>query len=355
MKVYYVSNRHDGCWYVRCYLPMVANGWDGDKTSPLGTRATAQRAAEGAVAADVVVFQRPDQRNAVEIAKMLKQAGKVIIFDNDDTYIPDSGVPTQIEDANHKLTLQKMSENLNEFMRIADACTTTTDFLAEEYKQQNPNTFVLPNAVDPDDWDEPLRNDSDVVRIGLIGSISTNSNYEPIIPLLEHYRDDPRVQFVLLGIPRQVKDDEKILKAYEKEIEFWSKQNVEWHYFVPMKDYQDSLNELRLDIMLIPRHDSYFNRAKSNIKFLEASMLEVPVIAQGFEDGNSPYEQDKEYCTLVYDNDKWIEETEKLIQSEKLRREIGKKAKAYVIDKYGIDNIGHLWEEAYEKVSKQRR
>lgn len=353
MKVYYVSNRYDGCWYVRCYLPMLANGWDGDKTSPYSPRADEHSRAAGAVNADVVVFQRPDQPNAVKIMKMLKAAGKKVVFDNDDTYLPDSGVPTQMSDLAGQISLNEMNECLNEAIQVADLVTTTTDFLAEEYKKLNPNVVVLPNAVNPEDWEEPIKNTTDKVRIGLVGSVSSNSNYDPIKPLLEHYKNDDRVQIVLLGVPRQTKTDPTIKKIYKKEVDFWSKQNIEWHHFVPQNDYNDKLNELALDIMLIPRHDSYFNRAKSNIKFLEASMCEVPVIAQGFEDGRSPYQgkEDAKHMVIVTDNDKWIEETEKLIENKELRQKIGKEAKEYVLKNYDIHTLGKMWHYVYEKLT----
>ena len=64
-----------------------------------------------------------------------------------------------------------------------------------------------------------------------------------------------------------------------------------------MIDYFDTLNDLELDIMMIPRKDNYFNKCKSNIKFLEASMCEIPVITNYFKD--SPYEKDGDY--VVWD------------------------------------------------------
>ncbi len=54
------------------------------------------------------------------------------------------------------------------------------------------------------------------------------------------------------------------------------------------------LNELKIDIFLLPRKDNYFNRYKSNLKFLEASMVEAMYISQGFLDNQSPYEQNEE-------------------------------------------------------------
>jgi glycosyltransferase involved in cell wall biosynthesis len=120
-----------------------------------------------------------------------------------------------------------------------------------------------------------------------------------------------------------------------------------------MQDYQDTLNDLELDIALIPRTENYFNKAKSNLKFLECSMLEIPCIASGFSDGLSPYEQgeDKNYLKLVKKHEDWYTYLEEL-SDKKTRRELGKKAKKYVLDKYDINKNIHLWEDAYKNLIK---
>jgi glycosyltransferase involved in cell wall biosynthesis len=121
------------------------------------------------------------------------------------------------------------------------------------------------------------------------------------------------------------------------------------------KVYYDKLNSLKLDMMIIPREDNYFNRAKSNLKFLEASMFEIPCIVSGFADGKSPYQvnpEDQKYLKLVMDNSKWIEEIEKMIADKEGRRELGRKAREYVIKNYKIEDKAHLWEEAYSKILK---
>jgi glycosyltransferase involved in cell wall biosynthesis len=128
--------------------------------------------------------------------------------------------------------------------------------------------------------------------------------------------------------------------------------NVEWQHFVPMADYIETLNSLRLDLMLIPRRDNYFNRCKSNIKFLEASMLEIPVIAQGFSDGNSPYEADKDFLKLAITEKDWEKYIAELVDNKALRREMGKRARDYVIDTYNINDHAHKWREAYQELNK---
>ena len=138
-------------------------------------------------------------------------------------------------------------------------------------------------------------------------------------------------------------------EVYKEEFSFWGKYNPEWQHFVPMSDYFDKLNDLELDIMLIPREDSYFNRCKSNLKFLEASMLEIPVIAQGFTDGKSPYENDKEYLLLASNKQEWVDKTLKLINSKDLRIKLGKMAKDYVLKNYNIKDYAINYQELYNQ------
>lgn len=79
-------------------------------------------------------------------------------------------------------------------------------------------------------------------------------------------------------------------------------------------------------------------------------MLEIPVIGQAFADGKSPYQGDGDHLLLAQTQEEWIEQIEKLIASKELRREMGRKAREYVEEKYSIDNCAHLWEEAYSKI-----
>jgi hypothetical protein len=76
-------------------------------------------------------------------------------------------------------------------------------------------------------------------------------------------------------------------------------------------------------------------------------MLEIPVLAQAFEDGKSPYQSDP-YINLVYGN--WYEETISACENLKELRARAKKAKKYVLENYDINKNIHLWEKAYAKL-----
>lgn len=358
MRVYYISSSLQGCYFVRCLLPLMANGWDGDQTTIFPEMKTAEDKAQAAQYADVVVFHRPEHEDKLKIARLLKQAGKKIVYDNDDTYKDDGGFKFNefMDEERVKRGMKRVSDQLDAFIKEADLVTCTTEYLAEEYRQINPNVVVLPNCVDPFYFPEPLKNDTDKVRIGFVGSVVATADFELVIPIIKHFLGRKDVEIVILSLPPKEHDDIS-RKLYKEEYEtldsFANYDNVEWQPFVMNSEYYDTLNELKLDISIIPRADTYFNRCKSNLKFLEMSMLEIPCIAQGFPDGKSPYEvnpEDAKHMVIVKDNSKWIEEIEKLIADKDKRREIGKKAREYVLKNYDINDKAHLWEEAYTKL-----
>jgi glycosyltransferase involved in cell wall biosynthesis len=251
--------------------------------------------------------------------------------------------------------LKTINETLDTFIAEADLVTCSTEYLRQEYLKLNPNVITIPNCVDPFYFDEPLKNENGKVRIGIIGSLALTDDIDLLEPIVRHYEKDPRVEIILFSLP-PARLDKYTRELYAEEYKFWESVNVEWQPLVEMQEYYDTLNNLKLDICIIPRADNYFNRCKSNLKFLEASMLEIPTIAQGFPDGQSPYEvdpEDVEHLVLVKDNDKWIETIEDLVVNKEKRQKMGIEAKKYVEDKYGIDNNAHRWVGAYKTLCKE--
>lgn len=355
MKVYYMGSL-EGCYNVRCLFPLQENGWDGDRTTMQINRATPENKAKALVDADVIVFHRPEKDEQLVMARKLKEVGKKIVFDNDDTYKDYNGFKFNdyMNEEKVKAGLGKLDKNIETFIKEADLVTCSTEFLKKEYEQINPNVVVLPNTVDPFYYPEPLKNETDIVRIGITGSVGVTADVEVLKPIIEHYQHDPRVRLVLLSLPPEG-ENEIYKKLYVDEYAFWNKVNIEWHSFVASDVYYEYLNSLKLDMVIIPRAESLFNRCKSNLKFLESSMLEIPVIGQSFSTKDSPYEvnpEDAKYLLLATDTESWIAQIEKLIADKELRREMGKKAHDYVLETYSIENNAHKWEEAYKSLLK---
>ena len=341
-KVYFNFGLYEGCNYVRCLLPMLHNGWDGDQLNIYAKKKNPVIATKAMLASDMVVMHRPMEQIRKDIFLLLKESGKKIVFDNDDTY--------KVNDT-MKLgkSLDALDSNIDWFIKNADLVTTTTEYLAEEYRKLNKNVVVLPNCIDPNDREKPIKNKGNKVRIGLVGSTAgIEKDFSRIRDLLKELSLDERVQLVIFGVVRK---DSVIADKYESEISFWDSLNIDWIPPVPIKDYPKVFRSLELDILLIPREDNYFNRCKSNIKFLEASILEIPVIAQGFDDGKSPYQgNDEPYMKICKRFSEWEIAVEELIKNKELRQQMGKDARKYVLANYDIRKKAKLWKEAYKKL-----
>ena len=342
MNVLMVQNSYKGCGYVRMKLPAYHNGYDIVDTK--------NDFKEKAMNADVIVFHRPEDPTYYDIAKILKEAGKKIVMDNDDTFILSWHPLCQFTPEAVKVDLEKRKNSIRKFIKLSDLVTTTTETLAKEYRKDNDNVVILPNCVDPFDWEEPLRNESDKVRIGLVGSTSMEYDYLEIKGVLRELsaRDDVQLCMFGLGDAKHRKDNPKVEEAFKEDHKFWDSLDIDHKPWCEVADYPTELNDFRLDFMLIPRKDNYFNRCKSNLKFLEASMCEVPVIAQSFD--NAPYEEIGNMGILIKDNKDWEKEVNRLIDDKKLRRDMGKRAKQYVLDNYNIENNYTKWADVYKKL-----
>lgn len=353
MRVYYVSSGLQGCYFVRCMLPMHANGWDGDQISIEPHLKDSEGKAWAAQNSDVIVFHRPDDPDKLNLARYLKKHhGKKIVFDNDDTFKDDGGFRFNeyMNEERMKKGLARINDVIDTFIHeVADLVTCSTDFLNAEYRQLHNNVITLPNCVDPFYFDDPLKNETDVLRIGITGSLAITSDFQLVHQIYKHFDGDKRVRFVLLSLPPKG-TDEFVRQLYAEEYKLIDQMDVEWHPFVPNHEYLDAVNNLRLDVMLIPRADNYFNRCKSNIKFLEASMFEVPTIAQSFPDGLSPYQVDVDDSINMFlekDIDGFINRIEWMITHRDEARKMGKRAREYVEVKYDINNNAHKWQNAY--------
>lgn len=345
-KVFFLPGAYDGCYYYRGYMPGVYGGYT---VMPDFARKlyNDKQLTEKALEADVIVIQRPNEPIRVELAKLLKARGKKVVFDNDDTYLPDKGVPlSMLANDRQREIARKMNENLYEVLKIADLVIASTETLAEEYREINHNVHVIGNFIDPLDEEPRRENKTGKYRIGFIGSVASNDDYIHIKDQLKRLAERGDVTIVVFGIKQQLTG--KVLGAYDKDVAFWdSLPNVEWQNFVPITEYYHTITKLCLDAVIIPRKDSYFNRCKSNVKFLEASLLRIPVIAQGFEDGQSPYQgEDEKYMTVVIDNSTWYDTIVEVLQDSKYKA-LAEKAHDYVLDKYNIKNNVWRWHELF--------
>lgn len=357
MKIFFIQGDYPFCYYYRGYLPgiylkqqVVSEFLRADMDT--STVDYPKRALE----ADVICFQRPSGKNALELAKLLRRKGKKIIFDNDDTY---SGIPLARLGSEKQVAIaQELNKNLNEFARMADGITTSTEFLAGEYSKLNPNVVVLKNCIDPRDQMKCKPNTTGKFRVGFIGSVTSNDDYVHIKEDLRKLDERGDVTIVIMGVKFA---DGKIMPSMQEDHDFWaSLKNVEWHPVCPVTEYMVRVANLALDLAIIPRKDHYFNRCKSNLKFLEMSLLKIPVLAQGFTDGNSPYQGvDEKYMTIITDggvsNLQWYNKIIEIKNEYDTYTNLALQAHQYVLDNYNIKTYAQQWQKSIEQLCKSQR
>ncbi|MGB0748077.1 MAG: methyltransferase domain-containing protein [Magnetospiraceae bacterium] len=196
--------------------------------------------------------------------------------------------------------------------RAAHGVQTTTDPLAEMYRQFNPEVTVFPNAVDrlP-----PLRDKDPETPCRLFfGALNRAQDWAPVMPALNR---------LLKAFGDRVAVDVLHDQAFFEALETPHKS------FTPTSDYDGYRRRLRqADICLMPLAETPFNRMKSDLKFIEAASLGAvalasPVVyAQSLKDG--------ETGMLFNDAESFEARLTMLLSAAALRERLARAAHAYV-------------------------
>lgn len=352
MNILFLPGKYPFCYYYRGFLPGVYSNQMVVKDFPaLGEKASTKSISEQVRKSDVVVLQRPNTKERLEFACTLKSSGRKVIFENDDTYKIDLDRLESDEQRKIAVDFQHYTE---EILKVADGAIASTEILAKEYAEINPNVAVLKNCIDPLDEFPVKRNDTGKFRIGFIASVTTNDDYHHMrdqIHLLDQRGD---ITIVVLGLKYP---DGSHISFMSDDVQFWyGLKNAEYHPYVPVTEYMSTLASLALDLAVIPRKDNYFNRCKSNIKALEMSLLQIPVLAQAFSDGKSPYQGDlSPYLTLVEDNSTWYSKIIEIRDNYETYKAKAVQAHDKVLRDYNIQTYAPEWVKKIEELCKYQR
>ena len=204
------------------------------------------------------------------------------------------------------------------------AIQTSTEYLAEVLRQFNPYVKVFENHLRKI---SPLRKfrkqKNSPVRI-FFGAINRDEDFREILPILNQFAQKYGNKILFKIIAKKELFDEletknKILVGDPKIFD---------GQFVPYEKYEETLQES--DIALLPLLDNDFNRAKSDLKFIEcagngAAVLASPVVySSTVKDGETGF---------IFNNKKEFSQKLKLlIENKEKRFDIATAAYNYVKD-----------------------
>jgi glycosyltransferase involved in cell wall biosynthesis len=371
MKIFYLLSSNDSTAYYRGYLPgtfLRQMGhevefnidWFKDEAYYIKPQSQEEIQAkhEFAMSSDIIVMQRPGNLRYLSEMFRLKQAGKTIVVEHDDLL---DNIPALSPFST--FTLDKEAHDL--ILEGANMITCTTEYLQWEFWKYNSCVRVVPNGIDLTEYKAKLE-PHDKFRIGLLGSVAYADNQ--LAFNLKEIAAIPNVQIVVMGMPTKEEFDKKLenikAKGNHKHAKIYARQfkpfegiaNIEFHDYVTIDKYPDAVASLNLDCAVIPRDNSNFNKAKSNIKFLECAALKIPTICQHFLDNDSPYDIDYEQDNSIMLRAGWgepsfKEQIEKLINDKDLSKQITESAYQYV-QQFDIRETAKWWEDVFLQLAR---
>lgn len=291
------------------------------------------------------------QRQATEAQKqfmsfirevMHKQGSRVLYEIDDIIFIED--IP---EYNNFRSAFEdpKIRQTSMEIMRMTDEMTVTNQFMKEYFadKTGHPNITVVPNYV-PKFWMDRFYDQSAIAkrydknkkkpRILYCGS---GAHFD--VGSRVKHRDD--FFHVNDAIRRTVNDFQWVfLGGYPLPLADLIKSGkIEFHKWSGLYDYPYTINKLDINLMYAPLANNNFNKAKSDLKFIEGCCYGIPTICQDI---------------VTYENahfkfntgDELIDQAKRLMKDRQFYMGASKKARKTSAGRWLEDNI-EIYKELY--------
>lgn len=321
------------CWY-RCALPALAIGadWVGIASQPPGVQVVT-----GQVRGDsklpnyddykVIIVQQVFGRAWLKQIHALKDRGIKVLYETDD-YL--HGVAKQ---AGHNWASDFTQRRLafhESAMRVCDGIITTTDYIARRYAKFNPNVYVCPNGVDVARY-QLTRPHRATTNIGWAGG---TGHAKAVLPWLGAMVGVMRAKedtcFVSIGEP-------KFATAVSQSLIPQRSLGIP---FIPIECYPAAMTNI--DIALAPAEKTTWFRGKSDLRWLEASALGIPTIADPIV-----YPKIKHGVTGFHADtpEKMADILTTLIDDGALRDRVGQQAREYVYSERTSDITAPAWLE----------
>ncbi len=180
-----------------------------------------------------------------------------------------------------------------------------------------------------------IKNDSEKIRIGIIKPTEEDLLSHKEVLLKTRATLKKNIQFVCLGKPHSSKEGDMLLKEIDCEL----------HDTVSFTDYFEKLNNLRLDIALLPAKEGLFNKHQNTQLFIELSVFGVPTITSIHHSAKSILIEG-ETGLLASETPEWIENIELMVKDSETRTRLGRNALkwAWRFQSYNTKNLELLTE-----------
>lgn len=312
--------------------------------------------------ADVVILQSVFN---IELARAARAAGKTVFFEFDDLMHRSHEKHYAYEETRGFRNQFRWWWRIFRMLRAVDGIIVSTPELKKVYGWMARRVLVFGNYLDLPHWLKPYKaNPSDRVRILWAGSTSHTGDLHWIKPIMgKILAKYPQVQFIYLGYGGVPTDDLYARFIYGDDVfEGLPQERRESLLPAPANVYPYIIAGLGADIAIAPLEKNYFNRFKTQCKYLEYAVNGIPgVYAKWFytdivDNHDKPWPSQRDLTTgLVADSpQEWIDALSLLIEDATLRHKIGEEARRVAIEGNDFRDYAPSWQGFVESVAACR-
>ncbi|BAN23947.1 glycosyltransferase [Caballeronia insecticola] len=319
-------------------------------------------------AADIVVLWRaPWSHEVTRVVDAVRQSGAFLIFDIDDLMIEPRVVTTKYIDGIRSQgfredVIRAHFELVRRTMLAADLCTATTHELASHFRVHQRPSLVMQNGFNETTLSvsriaarkRRFAQQDGYFRIGYAGGSKTHQkDFAVCVPAVAQIlRRYPHARLVVFHDGRGT----SILDLHEFPELAALESQIEWRVMVPLVDLPKEM--ARFDVSVAPLEvGNFFCEAKSELKYFEAALVDVPTIASPTD----PYRRAIRHGVtgfLADTTEQWIDAFTQLIEHRELGEQIAHAALNHVLWTFGpecrVDRIASVIDMALRGQSAAR-
>ena len=267
---------------------------------------------------DIVFIQREAfMTGSSFFERRFKKSKAKIIFDFDDAIWH-----MDVSQGNRRFSWLKNPGKTVSIIALSDLVFAGNNYLADFARQFNENVVVIPTTLDTA-YHTPVYKQGEnknSVCIGWTGSHTTIKHFELAVPVLktlkEKYGD--KIHFKVIGDG----------SYRNKELDL---SGIGWNLENEIKELHE------IDIGIMPLPDDEWSKGKCGFKALQYMSLEIPPVISPVG-VNTEIVSDGANGYLAEGKEEWVEKISLLIDSPQLRKEMGRKARQTVMERYSVES-----------------
>lgn len=281
---------------------------------------------------EIIILQEPHTDGWLSLIKALRAAGKIVVYECDD-YL--HGIFEKKDHDFRKGFTRKHLDGYERCMRACDAMIVSTDFIAEKYARFNKRIFVCKNGLDTGRYNltRPSRK---TVNIGWAGATGHRDAVMPWLQTVANVMgDNPNTCFISIGQGFAT----GFVPAFGDE----RAMAIPW---AAIEQYPGAMT--MFDIAIAPAGKGGWYQGKSDLRFLEAGALGIPVIGNPLVYNEIKHGETGFHAESALSFGKYLNI---LVRDHEKREQMGAAAREYVREHRAFPKANEQWRQVFEELA----